>query len=263
MAIRDKWRGPFESRAAFERFQDQSIDQLAEFAADPPPLTDAPEQLKEQLWRMGKFVPAAILGLGRYNPAVTELCVWENKPTYEEVRPGYVVGTGVGPTVLRGGPAYERMVTSWHEVNDLMHLHRFEIQSHGIGHEVEMVYATATDTNKVFLVGHSIINEVFEQFGSFVYIPDTTYVEDKEGVEWTDYHATDGSPFGGPHYLAKPFHGSGGRGTEQDIQTLAGEEAAAALQSHGEVGLYQQLLASGVRNLLIGLDLGPNTKHEG
>lgn len=263
----ETWRGPFESRREFESVQDKSIADLARFAYTRPTFTDDPARLKDQLWGMGKYLPAATLGLGRHNPDNAELLVWDNPPVYREERPGYTIGRGQGPTRHRGETAYERMVNSWHDVSGLADSTRFEVKTSGPNGQLDLVHL-APDA-RTMIVGDAVLNKVYQQVGLFVELLDTDQTDNRDEINWAEYIAHDGSPLyeptdnPPPHYLISPFSDGEtdpAKVSEADIVSLAGEAAVDVFGRYGEVGLYQHLLWTKVNTLLLRLDLGPADK---
>lgn len=110
MSYTGEWRGPYESRADFEKFQNQSIERLARFAMIRPLITNVEDHLQHQLWDMGKYVPAAFLGLGRYNPDTTRLIVY-GEQSEDISKHDFSTGPFINKdTRLAGEAAYERMV---------------------------------------------------------------------------------------------------------------------------------------------------------
>ncbi|HEX8762547.1 MAG TPA: hypothetical protein VF733_02195 [Candidatus Saccharimonadales bacterium] len=251
------WRGPFESLGEFESFQDESIAQLARFVLDGPRNISNPDQLKDRVWKLGKFLPAAILGLGRYNPDTTQLYVWENAAAWQRISENSWRNTS-GPTILEGQAAYERMVKAWHNVDNLEHLHRFGVEAKfETPYELEIAHSK----DSCILTG-TWANEAEQRFyRESLSAPDTSRAPDTERDELMDLGS------GGALYSqSRPvkFHVSPLRErsdpedlSEDTIVAIAGQTAFDVLQSHGEVGLYHHLLLTGLRKLVAGVDLGP------
>jgi len=266
------WQGPFESREAFEAFQDESIGRLVEFALEPPELTTDPEQLKAQLWEMGKYVPAAILGLGRHNPQGTCLRVYGEKAEEESRKdPDYYKKSpwiNPGPTILHGADAYERMVNSWHEVDTLRHQHRFSVNSvrekpRGREDELEIVHSDKS----CLLIGRWIMNADGRELDCMepVSLLDTSRDSNIQDVDWTyaTAGATDGRGPDGVGYTTCPIPKGEKDHSElldESVELLAGEAALRALWDYRGVGLYQQRLWDSTRQLLAGLSPGPGVK---
>jgi hypothetical protein len=259
------WQGPFESREAFEVFQDESIGRLIDYALQPPQLTSEPEQLQAELWMMGKYLPAAILGLGRHNPQGTCLRVYGEKAEEESRKdPDYYrKGSRINPgaTILNGEDAYERMVNSWHEVDDLRHQHRFSVQSE-TPHELEIVHSG----KHCLLIGHwMMLGERVLYCMEDVHLPDTSRDSNIQDVDWNyaGAGATDGWGSKSIRYTTCPIPTGEKDHSEllnEGVELLAGDAALRALRDYGGVGLYQHLLRNSTSQVLSGLSLGPSMK---
>lgn len=264
MTTGEAWHGPFDTRAEFETVQDNSIAMLARYACAPPTLAREPAELKDQLWEMGKFIPFATLGLARHNPLATKLHIWDKPLIYKNMGAGNRVGVGQGPTRLFGEEAYRRISSVWHTISNPPHDHHLEIESNGLEEKLGLTYSTIKNHSAV--IGHSIVNKLFEQRGSQLFIPDTNLAAGKESVQWDDCMAIDGTPpfrSGGdpmPYYVVTPFNlerDDPDELSEASIKTFEGKDAVTALQEYGEVGLYQHILWTKTNKILQELNLGP------
>lgn len=257
------WHGPLESRAAFEAFQDESLKKLAHFALEPPVLTDKPELLQSQLWQMGKYLPAAILGLGRYNPDTTELLVYGENTDFDEIRKAKGTYINPGPTQLTGEAAYERTINSWHKVDGLPSSHRFNVQAVGTPQEID---AALWDKKCLLTSYWNIDKGLGRRSAGCIGIPDTSRTEDRDSIEWGRHGAiaSDGDPLSDIDYQTYPFRDADAPGisaSEEAVRELAGEEAVSVLQSYGRVGLYQHLLWTDMGQLLSGLNVGQTQRY--
>ena len=243
----NSWPGPFESQKDFETFQDQSIAAVADFALNSRPHISDSTELKNQLWSLGKVLPAAILGLGRYNPEKTEVGISKTERV-----------------TLSGRPAYEHMASTWHNLGNRAHTPRFRVNA-----TFESPYqleATYTGNTCLFIGG-----EAKTEQGPFLWeclsLPDTSRLTDED----KDSHVMNASVtntlmgHGAPvAFTASPFRESEsasrsgyGELTAENVRQVAGRTACEALQRYGKVGLYHHLLRSTVRKLLAGVNLGP------
>lgn len=252
-----EWRGPFVSREVFEEFQDESIAKLVQFAINGPEFTNIPECLEDQIWKMGKYLPAAILGLGRHNPNATQLYVFENTLIRAPKLYG-ITYLSSGPTILKGKPAYERMVNAWHNVDTLAHQHRFSVEPKlETPYDMEIVHSG----KECLLIGRWILEVTREQyFMDTVTIPDTSRDADMHTVDWTNVYANGGAAAARSdlRYATVPFEerdSNRSKLSEEAVVALTGELARSALQKYGKIGLYQHLLWSGVQRLLSGVNI--------